>query len=61
MFLQVTNTRGFLEALNIEKIVKIYEMSANQTRINMVDGTYTVTNANTSELHREAEMIMGGV
>lgn len=47
------------EVLNIKKIVKIYDMDRNQTRINMDDGSYTVTDDYDAEDLNDA--IIGGV
>jgi hypothetical protein len=60
MFIQISNTKDLIEVLNIAKIVKIFSLDEHQVRINMVDGTYTVTHEDIFEIHESIEFILGG-
>jgi len=57
MFLHIGNTKDMVEVVNVSKIVKIFEMGEGQVRINMVDGTYTVTHEDIHDIYESiAEM-----
>jgi hypothetical protein len=57
MFLHIGNTKDMIEVLNVSKIVKIFQMDENQVRINMIDGSYTVTHEDIHDIYESvAEM-----
>jgi len=60
MFIEVQDTKGFISIINIDEIVKFYQIDRRQVRINMTDGTYIVTTKNIDTLWEEISNVDGG-
>jgi len=60
MFIEVQDTKGFISIINIDEIVKFYQIDRRQVRINMTDGTYIVTTKNIDTLWEEIANVDGG-
>jgi len=59
MFIEVQDTKGFISIINIDEIVKFYQIDRRQVRINMTDGTYIVTTKNIDTLWEEIANVDG--
>lgn len=55
MFIEVIDTKGRVEVLNKNHIVKVGQIERGQSRFNMIDGSYVVTSKNIDDIWEELE------